>query len=153
MCSFCPSPLSSHLLSFPLSSWLLSSSSSSSSFISILLLSLFCSSRFLHSEPPPTSENSVEAAGSDTDTHTIILIIMVPLGRLDRMRKEKEGNERNPEGTEATIYDQASRDWLAGVGGTSSWQRWKTGSSHAYNLIEKTKTKLVCHKKARNLTT
>lgn len=34
------------------------------------------------------------------------------------MREEREANDGDPEGTEATIYDPASQDWLAGVGGT-----------------------------------
>ena len=36
------------------------------------------------------------------------------------MREEREGNEGggDPKETEATIYEQASWDWLAGVGGT-----------------------------------
>lgn len=49
--------------------------------------------------------------------HTIILIIMIPLARLDRM-KERGGNEGDPEEKESAIYDLVSRDWLAGVGGT-----------------------------------
>ncbi|KAI4802098.1 hypothetical protein KUCAC02_019956, partial [Chaenocephalus aceratus] len=45
-----------------------------------------------------------------TQTHIFILIIMVPLGRVDRMKKERGGNEVDPRGTEATIYEPASQD-------------------------------------------
>ena len=48
-----------------------------------------------------------------------LLIIMVPMGRLDRMKKERKGNDESLEGTEATIYDLPSWDWLAGVGSPS----------------------------------
>lgn len=60
------------------------------------------------------------------------------------MRKEKEGNEEDPEGTEATIYDLASRDWLAGVGGTCFCLHFSLTMANSWNyFLKKTKTKPV----------
>ena len=62
------------------------------------------------------------------------------------MRKEKEGNDGDPEGAETTIYDPASRDWLARVGGTCVCLRFSlTMVMNRNDLIEKTKTKSVLH--------
>lgn len=54
-----------------------------------------------------------------SQTHNRMLIIMVPPGRLDGMKKEFEDNEGDLEAGETTIYDPASRDWLAAEGDTS----------------------------------
>lgn len=48
-------------------------------------------------------------------THSILLVIMVPQGRLDRIRTERKGKGRSLEGTGVTIYDPVSYDSLGGV--------------------------------------
>lgn len=62
------------------------------------------------------------------------------------MKKERGGNEVDPRGTEATIYEPASQDWLVGVGGTCQLTLHpdkddKLAALLAHSLMEKTKNK------------